>query len=187
MAPVQPPPEPAHRAPLGRHPDRGLIGGVCVGLAEHFGVDVTLTRLVVAIFAAFGIGVALYALAWALIPVAPESEHRARPPGALHRAVLVIVAVGGLLIGARVSGLRFGEALLWPLVLGACGLALVWRPTVAAGGPGARRRLSLGALLGRARQLDAPRLVVGGLLVAFASAAVLHTVGVLHSLGKAIT
>src|SRR5664279_2730672 len=124
MAAAQPPPgQPGHTTPLRRHPDRGLIGGVCVGLAEHFRVDITLTRLVVAILVAVGgIGVAVYALAWALIPVAPESERHARPPGALRRALLVLVAVTGLTVGVRMSGLRFGEALVWPLVLGACGL-----------------------------------------------------------------
>jgi signal transduction histidine kinase/phage shock protein PspC (stress-responsive transcriptional regulator) len=189
MAAAQPPPgQPGHTTPLRRHPDRGLIGGVCVGLAEHFRVDITLTRLVVAILVAVGgIGVAVYALAWALIPVAPESERHARPPGALRRALLVLVAVTGLVVGVRMSGLRFGEALVWPLVLGACGLALVWRPTVAAAeGSGPGRRLSLRGLSRRARRIDAPRLVIGALLVTFASAAVLHTVGVLHSLGKAI-
>jgi signal transduction histidine kinase len=188
MASVESPPaQPAHRAPLVRYPDRGLIGGVCVGLAEHFGLEVTLTRVLVAILAAVGgIGVAIYALAWALIPVASASENRPRPPGALRRAALVVAGVGALLVAERLSGLRIGEALVWPLVLGACGLALVWHPTVTdVGQTGAGRRLSLRALLARARRLDAPRLLIGGLLVIFASAAVLHAVGVLHSLGKA--
>ena len=184
-------PTPGRRAraePLVRHPDRGLVGGVCVGLAEHFGQDITLTRLVVAVLVAVGgIGVAIYALAWALIPIAPESEHRSRPPGALRRALLVFVALFGLVVGVRMTGLRFGEALVWPLVVGACGLALVWRPTVGAlEDSGAVRRLSLRSLLRRARRLDAPRLVIGGLLVVFASAALLHSVGVLHSLGSAV-
>ena len=174
--------------PLVRHPDRGLIGGVCVGLAEHFDRDITLTRLIVALLVAIGgIGVAVYALAWALIPIAPESAHGGRPPGALRRAVMVFIAVAGLLVGVRMTGLRFGEALVWPLVLGACGLALVWRPTVGVAesrAPGAR--LAPRALLRRARRIDAPRLIIGGLLVAFASAALLHTVGVLHSLGSAV-
>jgi signal transduction histidine kinase/phage shock protein PspC (stress-responsive transcriptional regulator) len=188
MAPVQPQSgRPGHPAPLRRHPDSGLIGGVCVGLAGHFGLDIRLTRLVVAVLVAVGgIGVAVYVLAWALIPVAAESERRVRPPGALRRAALVLVAGGGLLVGVRLSGVRFGEALVWPLVLGACGLALVWRPTVAAAdGSDAGRRLSMRALGGRVRRLDVPRLVIGGLLVAFASAAVLHAAGIQHSLGKA--
>src|SRR5665811_1013085 len=162
--------------PLVRHPDRGLIGGVCVGLAEHFDRDITLTRLVVALLVAVGgIGVAVYALAWALIPIAPESAHRGRPPGALRRALLALIAVAGLVVGVRMTGLRFGEALVWPLVLGACGLALVWRPMVGVAEPAEPGRwLAPRALLRRARRIDAPRLIIGGLLVAFASAALLH-------------
>src|SRR5713226_3800439 len=61
--------------PLRRYPDRGLLGGVCAGLADHFGVAVIVVRVLTAMFvAAGGIGVAIYAIAWALIPVAPESE-----------------------------------------------------------------------------------------------------------------
>lgn len=38
---------------LYRSADRGLIAGVCAGLAEYFGVDVTLTRVLVAVGAFF--------------------------------------------------------------------------------------------------------------------------------------
>ena len=48
------------------------------------------------------------------------------------------------------------------------------------------RRLSPRELLRRPAQVDVPRVVLGALLVAFASAALLHRFGVLHSLGKAI-
>jgi signal transduction histidine kinase len=178
----------SRRDPLVRHPDRGLIGGVCVGLAEHFNIDITLARLVVTLLIAVGgIGVAVYALAWALIPIAPESALRGRPPGALRRAILAFGAVACLLFAVRTTGLRFAEALIWPLVLGACGMALVWRPTVGtAEGLGSDRRLSLRGLVRRARRIDAPRLIIGGLLVTFASAALLHSAGVLHSLGSAV-
>ncbi len=183
-----PPRQPRHTPPLRRHPERGLLGGVCAGLAEHFRVDVRLVRVVIAmVLAVGGIGVAVYALAWALIPVASESEHLARRPGAWRAAALTVLAAGGLSVGLRLSGLRFDDAVVWPLVLGACGMALVWRPTVAsAGAASLRRRRSLREYLRRSGRIDAPRLVIGALLVAFASASLLHTVGVLHSLGKAI-
>jgi signal transduction histidine kinase len=183
-----PPRQPRHTAPLRRHPERGLLGGVCAGLAEHFRVDVRLVRVAIAmVLAVGGIGVAVYALAWALIPVASESEHLARRPGAWRAAALTVLAAGGLSVGLRLSGLRFDDAVVWPLVLGACGMALVWRPTVAsAGAASLRRRRSLREYLRRSGRIDAPRLVIGALLVAFASASLLHTVGVLHSLGKAI-
>jgi len=191
MASVEAPPGQSRnlaQSALRRYPDRGLLGGVCAGLAEHFGVEVPLVRLVMALVVAVGgIGVAVYALAWALIPVAPESEGVERRPGAWREAVLIVLAVVGVLVWLRLSGLPIWAAVVWPLVLGVCGMALVWRPTVASGGQASmRRRPSLGELMRRSGRIDAPRLVIGALLVAFASASLLHTVGVLHSLGKAI-
>src|SRR5438477_2514387 len=106
-----------HRHPLRRYPDRGLLGGVCAGLAEHFGVDVLIVRLLMAtVTVVGGIGVAIYALAWALIPVAAESEGRERRPGAWRDAVLIVLAVGGLLIGLRILGLRPADTVILPLV-----------------------------------------------------------------------
>ncbi|HXR28120.1 MAG TPA: PspC domain-containing protein [Solirubrobacteraceae bacterium] len=176
--------------PLRRYPDRGLIGGVCAGLAAHLGVDVRLVRALTAMVAIVGgLGLALYALAWALIPVAPESDGAARRPGAWREAVLIVLALLGVSVALRVSGVHFADSLAWPLVLGACGMALVWRPIAGARGRGvggdgqASRERSR-----RAGAVDAPRLVIGALLVAFASAGLLHVVGVLHrnSLGNAI-
>jgi signal transduction histidine kinase len=170
---------------LRRYPDRGLLGGVCAGLADHFGVPVLVVRLLTAMFVAVGgIGVAIYALAWALVPVAPESEGIPRRAGAWREAVLIVLAVVGLLVGLRLLGLGLPGEVIWPLVLGVCGMALVWRPTVeAAEHAGTRRRLSPREHLRRSGKLDAPRLVAGALFVAFASASLLHTLGVLHSLG----
>jgi signal transduction histidine kinase len=173
---------------LRRYPDRGLLGGVCAGLADHFGAPVIAVRLLMAVFVALGgIGVAIYAIAWALIPVAPQSEGLGRRPGAWREAVLIVLAVAGLLIGLRLLGLGLAGAVIWPLVLGVCGMALVWRPTVGDAQPAAmRRRLSPREHLRRSGKLDAPRLVLGALLVAFASASLLHTLGVLHSLGAGL-
>jgi signal transduction histidine kinase/phage shock protein PspC (stress-responsive transcriptional regulator) len=178
----------APRRPLRRRPDRGLLGGVCAGLADHLSAEVALVRLLMAMIVAVGgIGVAIYALAWALIPVAPEAEGVPRRPGAWREAVVIVLAVAGALIGLRVSGVRFGDSIVWPLVLGACGMALVWRPTVAVGGqPAPSGRESLRARVRRLGRIDGPRVAIGALLVAFASAALLHTFGVLHSLGNAI-
>src|ERR1700730_13864601 len=108
--------------PLRRYPDRGLLGGVCAGLADHLGVELPIVRLLTAMVVAFGgIGVAIYAIAWALIPVAPESEGLGRRPGAWREAVLIVVGVAGLLVGLRLLGLARAGAVIWPLVVG------VWR------------------------------------------------------------
>lgn len=53
------------------------IAGVCGGLAEYFGVDATLVRLVVAILAIYPgavvLGVIGYVIAWLIIPASPSS------------------------------------------------------------------------------------------------------------------
>jgi signal transduction histidine kinase len=178
---------PAHAA-LSRRPDRGLLGGVCAGIAERLGVHVLIVRLVAAVVVvAAGVGVAVYALAWALIPVAPESQGVERPRGVWRETALTLVVIAGVLAGLRHTGLWIGDGIIWPLVLGACGLALVWRPTIIfTGRVTAGRSLSARERVHRLGQIDLPRLVVGVLLVAFASASLLHAFGVLHSLGKAI-
>ncbi|HSZ03815.1 MAG TPA: PspC domain-containing protein [Solirubrobacteraceae bacterium] len=191
MASIQAPPgdSPAHaRPPLLRRPDRGLLGGVCAGMAEHFGVAVLIVRMVmVAMVAVGGVGIAVYALAWTLVPVAPDSGRRAGRWEALRQALLIglgtVVALG--VLHRLASRMSYGDA-LWPMVLGICGLALVWRPIAAADRTSGRGLVSLGGQLRSAVRVDAPRLVLGVLLVSFASAGLLHLVGVQRNLGEAI-
>jgi signal transduction histidine kinase len=83
--------------------------------------------------------------------------------------------------------LLIGGAFVWPLALGTCGMALVWHQACAvATGTSDRRGLSPREIVRRLGQVDMPRVVIGGLLVAFAAAALLHATGVLHNLGTAL-
>jgi signal transduction histidine kinase/phage shock protein PspC (stress-responsive transcriptional regulator) len=175
-------------APLSRRPDRGVLGGVCAGLAEHFRVPVVIVRIVMlAIVAVGGVGVAVYALAWTLVPVAPGSERRGGRWEALRQTLLIgfgtIVAIS--VLHHLASRMSYGDA-LWPMVLGICGLALVWRPIAAADRPSDSARASLGWQLRGALRLDAPRLVLGALLVSVALAGLLHLAGVQRNLGEAV-
>ena len=84
---------------LQRYPDRGLLGGVGAGVSEQLGVPVQLIRFALALMlAAGGIGIVLYALAWRLLPVAPESvgsracEKDSHP----HRYPVVIEGYSGV-------------------------------------------------------------------------------------------
>jgi phage shock protein PspC (stress-responsive transcriptional regulator) len=46
-----------------------LLAGVCAGLADYSGVDVTLIRVIFAVLTLFGgVGAIAYVLAWALVP-----------------------------------------------------------------------------------------------------------------------
>jgi phage shock protein C len=74
------------RPGLRRGGDR-MLGGVCSGLAEHFGVDVLLVRLAFVALALFhGLGVLAYLVLWVLVP---------------DRA-----GAGGFDLGAAVAGVR---------------------------------------------------------------------------------
>jgi phage shock protein PspC (stress-responsive transcriptional regulator) len=45
------------------------VAGVCTGLADYLGIDVTIIRLVFAALTVFGgAGVLLYLIAWAVVP-----------------------------------------------------------------------------------------------------------------------
>lgn len=55
---------------LRRNKQKGMLGGVCAGLAEYFDLDVTLVRVayvLISIFTAFA-GVLVYIILWLLIP-----------------------------------------------------------------------------------------------------------------------
>lgn len=55
-----------------------FIAGVCGGLAEYFGVDSTLVRLVFVFLALSGSGILLYLVAWVIMPREPSEP--VRPP-----------------------------------------------------------------------------------------------------------
>lgn len=61
---------------LYRTPD-GMIAGVCGGLAEFFGLDVSLVRIATLILILFG-GLSLWAyiILWLIIPKAPKRLNR---------------------------------------------------------------------------------------------------------------
>ncbi len=58
---------------LYRIPEKGMIGGVCAGLAEYLATDVTIVRLIFAFLAVAGsLGVGIYLIMWAIVPLKPS-------------------------------------------------------------------------------------------------------------------
>ncbi len=54
---------------LVRSRSQRVIAGVCGGLAEHYGWDLTVVRIVMAVTALFsGVGLVVYVIAWIAIP-----------------------------------------------------------------------------------------------------------------------
>jgi phage shock protein PspC (stress-responsive transcriptional regulator) len=58
-----------YRAPRGK-----MVAGVCAGLAEQFGISVTIVRLafVLGVVVGWGMGLVIYLALWAIMPVRPE-------------------------------------------------------------------------------------------------------------------
>jgi signal transduction histidine kinase/phage shock protein PspC (stress-responsive transcriptional regulator) len=125
-----------------RSADNRLLGGVAAGLGEHLGVDVTIMRAVFLLTTIFGgLGIALYAGLWMILPTgthldesAPGLEAASRQgkrPGRRARlddvgplVALAAVAIGIAVLLQRVVG---SPVLFWPLLLGVIGLAVLWR------------------------------------------------------------
>jgi len=54
---------------LYRNPNGKVIGGVCTGLGDYFGMDYTIIRLVWLFLILFGgLGLLAYIIAWIIIP-----------------------------------------------------------------------------------------------------------------------
>lgn len=116
-----------------------VLGGVAGGLARHLGVSVLLVRAVFVLTAALsGLGVAMYAGLWLMLPgrdgfetdtPGAESATRGgrRPDRGAEprrRRPLGILALGA--VGVVVLVLGAGAA-FWPLAVALVGVALLWR------------------------------------------------------------
>jgi signal transduction histidine kinase/phage shock protein PspC (stress-responsive transcriptional regulator) len=151
---------------------------VCSGLAERYGLNVRALRVVFVIgAAASGVGIAVYVLAWAVLPAREgtvPSGRRLRMPGNLA-SLQVAAGIGCLVLAVlllfRAWDLWVGDALVWPVTLVSAGAALIWRQSQSPGpraetaaGERERRGVPLaGAARGRAALGAA--LVIGGGLV----------------------
>ena len=175
-------------ARLHRRPDRALLGGVCAGVAEHLGTDVRAVRLGASmLFLVGGLGIAVYLIAFVLIPVSPAGGRRKHRPRAWRDGLLIVAGLTAIYILLRATGLLVSDSVILPLILGTCGLALGWRPIIAPAEVGGESNvLSSRGMVARLGRIDAPRLILSALLVAFAAAGLLHAAGVLDNLGRAI-
>ncbi len=95
---------PTLKRTLYRHPTDKLIGGVCGGLADYFGLDATLVRIlwVVMTLVTSGGGFLAYLALWLLLPVGTAQAGQQRAAAlelnerSLGRAAVVLMTLGGL-------------------------------------------------------------------------------------------
>jgi phage shock protein PspC (stress-responsive transcriptional regulator) len=122
---------------LQRDTQHKVIGGVCAGLANYFGTDASLIRLLLAFMILFaGTGIGLYLILWIVMPAGDAQTTEtfdavvtdtSRTPQA-NKGSLV---VGLILIGLGALGLlhrfvpAFNWQMVWPILLIALGLVLL--------------------------------------------------------------
>src|SRR5437016_3062776 len=111
-----------------RSPADRILAGVAGGLGERLEVDPVIVRLAFVVLAfAAGAGVIAYLGCWALsVNPPPDAPMRPPVPTSTERGVAIGMVVGGLLLMFRGVGAWFGDAVVWPVVLGAVGSAIIW-------------------------------------------------------------
>ncbi len=125
-----------------RRTEGRILGGVAAGLADHLGVDVLHVRVAFVITALLGgFGAAMYAGLWMILPSdarfqqdAPGLEAATRQGKRPSRSSRLedggwLVALGAVALGVVVLVQSFVGAgfVFWPILLGAVGLAVLWR------------------------------------------------------------
>ena len=51
-----------------------MLCGVCGGIAEYSEIDLTLVRVLMALFIIFGVGLMVYIVMWIIIPLEPAKQ-----------------------------------------------------------------------------------------------------------------
>lgn len=121
---------------LYRSRNNKVLGGVCMGLARYFDVDVTLIRLIWVLAVLFGgTGLLAYIIAWIIIPEEPATGVAEYPatssygghsvPVDNRTAGLIIIAIGVFfLLRNLLHPMFYRQA--WPLALVVIGLFLIF-------------------------------------------------------------
>jgi signal transduction histidine kinase/phage shock protein PspC (stress-responsive transcriptional regulator) len=128
---------------LVRRPDEHVVAGVCAGVARWLGVDPIVVRLAALVLAlANGVGIAVYLIAWVVLPPADDGAGPVGAPGGTRpgvgdplpdvtgrRNAELALAVGcitvGLLVLVRWTVPVFPDQLVWPATIAAVGIGLV--------------------------------------------------------------
>jgi signal transduction histidine kinase/phage shock protein PspC (stress-responsive transcriptional regulator) len=114
-------------ARLTRATSGGVLGGVARGGASYLGVSVLVLRLAfVALTLAGGIGLAIYAVFWVLLPQEDGSRLREDPRGQGQLLAMLALSGVGLLVLSPFHFLPDGT-ITAPALLALAGVVLVWQ------------------------------------------------------------
>lgn len=71
-----------------RDTKNGMIGGVCAGIADYFGFDITVVRIITLISICFlGTPLAIYIVLWFIVPRRPDANEPTKTERAFQRAM----------------------------------------------------------------------------------------------------
>ncbi|MGI9032511.1 MAG: ATP-binding protein [Acidimicrobiales bacterium] len=163
-----------------RSRDDRWVAGVCGGLARAVGLDALAVRVIFAVLTvAGGLGAAAYVAAWLLVRREGDEQSLAEAAVRGRRWNLVqVLSAGclalGVLLLVRATGFWLGDTVVWPVLLAAAGLGVIWRQA------GDDDRPSLAQVVGRlphagsgtapddvrSRRAALVRVAVGAVLVA---------------------
>lgn len=119
------------RARTHRSGTNRLLGGVCGGIGDRFGIDPTIIRILAVPLALLaGSGVLIYMAAWILVPRAGEpsiAQTEISDRKELRNILGVAATAFCILLALQALGLHDLGTVAWPLLLGAVGLFVVWR------------------------------------------------------------
>lgn len=112
---------------LYRSNENKMIAGIAGGLAEYFGVDPVLIRLIWIISIFFGgAGIFAYLIGWLIIPEGEsDAEQEANEVG-MQGVGLILIIVGIAFLLRNLIPIPFAR-FFWPLALVALGIFLLWR------------------------------------------------------------
>ncbi|GAB4041528.1 PspC domain-containing protein [Spirosoma gilvum] len=135
---------------LERIADQAQIGGVCAGLADYFGIDRALVRIlfVIGIFLPHFPAIIIYIILWIVLPerrsdgaVIPSTAfsnpyfsmnpYNPNKPASPDRSIIggvVLIILGVLFLLDRFFDIDFGD--LWPFMLIALGLWLIFKDRI---------------------------------------------------------
>jgi signal transduction histidine kinase len=117
--------------PMQRSREDRLIGGVSAALATRFGRDIMLVRLLFALTGLITVGVPVYLVAWALLPMTGEDSTIASRAKTDRTGIAQAIALGSVLIVVylvfNALGANWLSSFAWSVIISAAGLVLIWR------------------------------------------------------------
>ncbi len=125
------------RGPVRRSSDVRVLAGVCGGLSQATGIDVTLIRIgFVLLSLGSGIGIPVYALAWLFLPLQGETTTIFSRAVNDRRGIRLVIALLPVLVVIQIVAdawhIGYGGWFSWPVFL-AAGIAILIRRNASEG------------------------------------------------------